>query len=173
MRYDPSSWYWIVGGDASQLWSSAKAAYVPSNDADYAAFLVAGGAHASIASLDDLTGVFVQQYPGGMLLTYAADRRYAKEIGGVVISGIPVATDDRSKQMIMGARIAAEADSGFTTPWVGSDGSIDTLNATQVIAISNAVLAHVQSCFAAFATVSAGITDATITTREQIATAFA
>lgn len=173
MRYDPSAWFWIVAGDASQVWSSAKPGYVPTNASEYAAFLAAGGTASSIASLAELTEVFVQNYPGGMLATYAADVRWRKEVGGVLVADVHVATDDRSKQMIMGARIAAEADSGFTTPWVGSDGSITTLNSTQVIAISNAVLAHVQSCFATFTTVMTGIDDNTITTRDQIDAAFA
>lgn len=108
-----------------------------------------------------------------LLIAYAADARWRKEVGGIVVNGIPVATDDRSKQMIVGARIAAEADSSFTTPWVGSDGSINTLNAAQVIAISNAVLAHVAECFATFADLQSDITAGTITTREEIDAAFA
>lgn len=107
------------------------------------------------------------------LIGYAADCRWRKEIGGIVVSGVSVATDDRSKQMILGARLAAEADNGFTTPWVGSDGSINTLGAAQVIAISNAVLAHVAGCFATFADLQSDITDGTITTRQQVETAFA
>lgn len=108
-----------------------------------------------------------------MLIAYAADARWRKEVGGIIVGGVPVATDDRSKQMILGARLAAEADSGFTTPWVGSDGSINTLNAAQVVAISNAVLAHVAGCFATFATVKADIDTGDITTREEIDAAFA
>jgi hypothetical protein len=108
-----------------------------------------------------------------LLVAYAADMRWRKETGGIVVGGVPVATDDRSKQMIMGARIAAEADSEFTTPWVGIDGSINTLTAAQVIAVSNAVLAHVAGCFATFAALQPDITAGTITTREEIDAAFA
>lgn len=124
-----------------------------------AAQLVASGVHASKPEL----------------LAYAAMRRWEKEVGGVTVSGVAVATDDRSKQMILGARIAAVADGTFTTQWVGSDGSIVSLNATQIIAISNAVLAHVQACFSTFATVEAAVnaTPPTITARAAIDTAFA
>jgi hypothetical protein len=47
------------------------------------------------------------------------------------------------------------------------------LNATQVIALSNAVLAHVQACFATYASIKAAITAGTITTTAQIDAAFA
>ncbi|MBS0237613.1 MAG: hypothetical protein JSR89_04225 [Proteobacteria bacterium] len=30
--FNPSDWFWIVGGDASKAWSSAAAAYVTSYD---------------------------------------------------------------------------------------------------------------------------------------------
>jgi len=43
-NYNPSNWYWAVGGSASQVWASAAAAYVPTCDATYAAWLAAGNA---------------------------------------------------------------------------------------------------------------------------------
>jgi hypothetical protein len=109
----------------------------------------------------------------GDLLAYAANKRWQKEVGGITVSGVPVATDDRSKQMIMGARIAADADPDFTTPWVGADGDVYPLTAQEVIGVSNAVLAHVASCFATFASVSANIENETITSDDEIDTAFA
>lgn len=172
MIYDPSKWYWIVDGDQSRVWSSASAGFVDANDETYAAWLEGGGGPTPIGSLIELAEVFAAQYPGGMLDTYASFCRWRKEVGDITVNGISVATDDRSKQMITGARLAAEADVNFTTPWVGTDGSITTLNATQVIAISDAVLAHVQSCFSTFAAVSSGIADETVTTRQQIDAAF-
>lgn len=176
-QFFPASMYWLA--DDGRIFSGSKQQIVQSSDADYQSYVASNlpvrswprdiTRNQTAASLQDVLtpyGMFAD------LVVYAASVRYFKEVGGISISGIPVATDDRSKQMIMGARIAAEADTGFTTPWVGSDGSINTLNAAQVIGISNAVLGHVQSCFATFATVSAGISDSTITTRAQIDTAF-
>ena len=32
MFYNPANWYWLVGGDASRVYSSARAAYVPATD---------------------------------------------------------------------------------------------------------------------------------------------
>lgn len=37
--YNPSNWYWIVGGDESRVFSSAAGNYVPANDATYQAWL--------------------------------------------------------------------------------------------------------------------------------------
>ena len=106
------------------------------------------------------------------LTAYAAHRRWQKETAGIAFNGIPVATDDRSKQMILGARVAADADSNFTTSWVGTDGSIYPLNAATVIAISNAVLAHVSACFAIYAAVKTAIDAGTTTTFDEIDAAF-
>lgn len=107
------------------------------------------------------------------LAAYAAAARWQKETGGITVAGIPIATDDRSKQMLLGARVAADADPEFETAWVGDDGQIYDVNAAQIIAISNAVLAHVAACFATYATVKAGIDAETITATAQIDAAFA
>lgn len=34
MRYNPSSWHWIIAGDTSRAWSSAARAYVPEYPTD-------------------------------------------------------------------------------------------------------------------------------------------
>lgn len=107
------------------------------------------------------------------LMAYAADRRWRREVGGIVIGGVPVATDDRSKIMIMGARVAAAADAGWETIWHGSDGQTYPLNAAAMIAISNAVEAHVNATFATFAAVKVDIVAGEITTLAAIDAAFA
>lgn len=107
------------------------------------------------------------------LVSYAADKRWQKETGGFELSGLHIATDDRSKLMISGARVAAEADPEFTTSWKAADGAFVLLNAGQIIAISNAVLSHVSDCFTIEAQVLSQIDDGTITERAQIDAAFA
>ena len=82
------------------------------------------------------------------LLAYAAQKRWEKEVGGTTVGGMAIHTDDRSKSLITGARMAAEADPDFTTDWKAADGSFVTIDATTIVAVSNAVLAHVASCFA-------------------------
>jgi hypothetical protein len=107
------------------------------------------------------------------LVAYAADLRWRREVGGITIGGVPVATDDRSKMMILGARVAAAANPGWETVWHGSDGETYPLNAAQMIAISDAVEAHVNSTFSTFAVVKADVEAGDITTTAEIDAAFA
>lgn len=107
------------------------------------------------------------------LAAYAADARWRLETGGITVAGVPVLTDDRSKLMIAGARLAAMADPAWTTPWHGADGGIYPLDAAAIVAISDAVSAHVQATFSTFATVKAAIASGAITTTAEIDAAFA
>lgn len=106
------------------------------------------------------------------IAAYAADRRWRSEIGGIVVAGIPVATDDRSKLMITGARVAAMADPAWTTTWHGTDGNSYPVDTAAMVAISDAVQAHVNATFATFATVKAAIEAGAITTAAQVDAAF-
>ena len=107
------------------------------------------------------------------LVAYAADKRWQMETGGIIVDGVPVATDDRSKVMIIGARAAAQSDPNWTTVWHGTDGGAYPLNAAAVLAISKAVEAHVNATFATFAAVKADIDAGDITTLAEIDAAFA
>lgn len=109
----------------------------------------------------------------GDLIAYAANARWRKEIGGVTFAGVAIATDDRSKQMILGARVAASADPAFVTNWVSADGSIVPLDATNIVALSNVVLGHVDGCFSTYAAVVAEINDGSIATIAEVDAAFA
>lgn len=71
-----------------------------------------------------------------------AQARYHAEIAGV--NGIK--TDRESQALITGAALKAMQDPDYTCRWKGIDGFV-TLNASQIIAIADAVRAHVQSCF--------------------------
>jgi hypothetical protein len=122
---------------------------------------------------DDAALAAVNLVTPASLVAYAADKRWRKEVGGITLAGIPLATDDRSKIMIMGARLAASDDPDWTTVWHGADGQAYPLNAASMIAISNAVEAHVNATFAQFADVRAGIAAGTITTTAEIDAALA
>lgn len=126
---------------------------------EYEDWIAAGGTPDPVAPID--------------LPAYAAKARYEKEIAGTLVAGIPIATDDRSKQMLLGARVAADADPEFSTQWVGADGSVYPLTGSQVIGISNAVLMHVAGCFSIYANVKAAIDAGTVTTTAEIDAAFA
>lgn len=111
------------------------------------------------------------------LTAYAAQKRWECEVAGITVTlggvEVAIATDDRSKTMISGARIAANVDANFTTPWVCADGSIHTLTAAEIVTVSDAVLAHVAGCFSTYATVKAAIDAATITDAAGVDAAFA
>ncbi len=107
------------------------------------------------------------------LIAYAMAKRYEKEVGGVVLGGVPIATDDRSKLMITGARVAANSDPDWTTVWQGSDGNSYPLTSQQMIGVSDGVQAFVSECFATFADVKSDIEDGTVTTFAEIDAAFA
>lgn len=88
------------------------------------------------------------EHPGMTLQEYAAAKRWEKEVGGIVVNGIPVATDDRSKIMITGIHNAAKGDPEFTTRWKCPDGSFVEVDSANAIAIGEAVLTHIACCFA-------------------------
>lgn len=185
------NWYWIIGGDTSKVYSSATNTYVSANDATYLAWRSWGNSPPDIATEADIWMYVSDKQPDWMfdgttfsqpaigaytksqLTAYAANARWRKEIGGISLQGIPVATDDRSKQMILGARLAAQANPDFTTSWVGTDGNVYPLNGAQLIGVSDAVLAHVSNCFTLFATVKAAIADGSVTTITEVDAVFA
>jgi hypothetical protein len=106
------------------------------------------------------------------LVAYARDKRWQVEVGGIVVGGVPVATDDRSKVMIVGARLAAQADPAWSTIWQGSDGQAYPVDAAAMLAISDGVRAHVNASFATLASVAAGIEAGTIADTAGIDAAF-
>lgn len=116
--------------------------------------------------------VFDPSPPVVDLVAYAADRRWRNEVGGIVIAGIPIATDDRAKLMITGARVAAMADPNWSTEWHGTDGNTYPVDAATMVMISDAVQRHVNASFATFAQVKAEIGAGTITATDQIDAAF-
>lgn len=106
------------------------------------------------------------------LLAHLAAHRWAVETGGIQLNGMTVATDDRSKTMIMGARIAAMADPSHIANWKMPDGSWAPLDAATITAISDAVLNHVNWCFARESEVVELITAGDITDYDGVEAAF-
>jgi len=108
-----------------------------------------------------------------ILLANAELARWRTEVGGITVGGVRIATDDRSKLLIAGARMAADADPGnWSTVWQTGSGGVP-LNAAAMIAISNAVQAHVNACFLKFSEVANDIAADVITDTEAIDAAFA
>ena len=146
---------------------------VPVEDADYVAWVTAR-APTHIGSQAELESVFAAQYPGGSLPTYTAFKRWEREQAGMALSsGMPIKTDDRSQAKITGVYAAAQAMPTVTTTWHAADGTTHPLDATQIIAMNEELLIHIDDCFAISADVLEGIADGSITTRDQIDAAFA
>lgn len=101
-------------------------------------------------------GEVIKTYPGptpkdlatvkAAKISDAAAARYAAEIGGITVSGMTVQTDRDSQALIMAARILAKEDANYTVKWKTASGFV-VLDATQTIALADAVRAHVQGCF--------------------------
>ncbi|WFP74492.1 DUF4376 domain-containing protein [Mesorhizobium sp. WSM4906] len=106
------------------------------------------------------------------LTAYAAEKRWEKETGGVTIAGVQVSTSRDSQAMITGAYSYSEANPDETIKFKAASGWIE-MDHNTVVAVANAVGAHVQACFSIEQAVSEAIAAGTITTREQIDAAFA
>lgn len=178
VHYDPMDWYWRA--DDGRVFASKRGLIVNDADAQFITWKGEGDSARGPTAwprddannqTDDALQEVVEPYGVKVTLKgYAALKRWQRETSGIVVSGQAIATDDRTKNLLLGARVAANNNPAFTTPWANEDGTISELNAAQVIAISDAVLAHVKGCFARFETISDGIDAATITTRLQVDT---
>lgn len=107
------------------------------------------------------------------LLDYLGRKRVEVEEGGIVVNGVPVATDRLHSQVkITGAYVKAMADPEYqVTNWKIAPGVfIPLLDNATIIAIGDAVTDHVQACFDKEAELAAEITadPPTITTYEEI-----
>ena len=77
-----------------------------------------------------------------------AAARYDAETGGIDVDGVPIATDRGSQALLTAAVVTARLDMEFKTRWKCADGRFVTLDAMQLRAIGDAVIAHVEACFA-------------------------
>lgn len=77
-----------------------------------------------------------------------AAARYAAETSGCMVDGVTIATDRGSQALLTAAVVSARLDPEFKTRWKCADGRFVTLDAMQLRAIGDAVIAHVEACFA-------------------------
>lgn len=111
--------------------------------------------------------------PRTALLAHAQNRRKQVEIGGFGWNGLLLGSDDTSQIKTAGARIKAMADPGFETTWYGADGEGVVVDAALIIAMSDALLDHIDQSFTTFGLVKAGIDSGAVTTTAEIDAAFA
>ena len=75
-----------------------------------------------------------------------AAARWEAETAGIDVNGFTVRTDRESQALITGAALKAMQDSAYSCRWKTESGFVE-LTAPQILAIADAVRAHVQGCF--------------------------
>ena len=100
------------------------------------------------------------------LHTYAAQKRYEIEVGGIVVNGLQVPTDDRAKTLIEGgASTLSDTDEiDFFAPDIGWT----KLTGVQIRGMQASIAAHVQACFSKSKEISDKIDNGTIIKTAQI-----
>lgn len=113
-------------------------------------------------------GVLIKPPPPSPDLTgYLEIYRDQRIYEGVSIGGVSVGTDDTTQLRLAGARLAVISDPNYTVQWKTQAGFI-TLDAATIIAVSDAVRAHIQKCFNA----EALLVDDVFGTFEELETSF-
>ena len=72
--------------------------------------------------------------------------RYDRETAGITVNGARIKTDRESQAMITGAKSYSDLNETVAIDWKG-DGGWVTINRPVILAIAQAVAAHVQACF--------------------------
>jgi hypothetical protein len=188
--------YYVVGGSATQVYSTASNTYVPVDDQGYQDWLAAGNSSNVAADEADLWETvqrlglglplwmfdgttFVQPavgaYSKANLKGYNPDARYRRASGGLTISSIsavPFFSDPVARNTLASANEYAKV-TPHTTDWKMSDGTFVPLSPAQLATASSAMANFVQACFTCESTNLTAINDGTITTLTQIDAAFA
>ena len=112
INYDAINWYWAVAGSTTQVFSSARLAYVPVADATYVAWLAAGNAPTSIDSPGSLWQVLVAQ-----LLPRATPAVALTSTGTSALNGVYSTSPDAIAQIVA---LATGILSGKPLPGGGS-----------------------------------------------------
>ena len=149
MKYYPHRWFWIVGGDATRVWSSAQGAFIPSDSPAYQAFLADGGAPTRIKTMAELAAVLEVQHPAGAPQT-PASARYAHETAGVWFTPeggatpVLIATDRQSQARLTSATAGPNAG---PIVWKALDGTFVSLTLSDLHALHAKVQAFVMACY--------------------------
>lgn len=108
------------------------------------------------------------------LAAYATSRRYTVEVGGMRFDGLRYRTDREVGQAkIARAELKALANPAYTIPdFKTVDGFVSLSNA-EIIALADALDAHVQACFSAEAAAKRGAAAGTLTSTAQVDALFA
>lgn len=77
-----------------------------------------------------------------------AEYRYSKEISGLTLpNGMKIATDDRTKILIMGAERKAKKSPNYKTKWKGSDGNWVEIDGATITTLADSISDYVDTLF--------------------------
>lgn len=113
-----------------------------------------------------------RDWTADMLLAYAAQQRWSKEVGGVEVGKARYATDREAQSAIEKLGSRAARDAKFAPALKAADGSFQDVGNKGVIAVADAVSDHVAACFKAEAALQAAITAGKVKHRSDIDKAF-
>jgi hypothetical protein len=173
--YTPEDWYWFIGSDTANVYSSKRALLVPVNDPEYVDWSQAAFTP-TLDSMATLEAMMAQQYPPGTLKSHNPYARALKATGGIVVTSISprmfgTAVVDRNA--IANSLEYAKATPGNTCDWKLPDSTFIALDEAQLTTVSNAIAAFVSSAFSIEKANSNAIIGGTITTIAEIDDAFA
>jgi hypothetical protein len=177
--FNPHQHYWLA--DDGRVFSGPQEQIVDTTDQGYVDFIAEPSNVASIWPRDsgnNQTDATLQAIlePLGMFVNlnyYCIFVRWSVEQNGLTLSsGMAIKTDDRSQAKINGVRGRSVDDPSFTTQWWAADFTIWSLDATQIQAMHNELQTHIDSMFAISADTLTKIQGGTITTRDEVNSAF-
>lgn len=192
----PSDWYWRVGGDQTQVYSSRRNIYVPNADAAYQTWLASHGAPSSIDDEQSIwyyvsavlpawlyNGTSFSQptastYTADQLVAYANVRQWTKATAGytATVAGSPITfqtTVDGMSLMSGKVERLQQPNPPATVNWQIGPTTFKQIAAADFIAAATEVADFVQSTFDLLDGVFGSIAGGAITTTAQIDAVFA
>jgi hypothetical protein len=102
------------------------------------------------------------------LMAFAVNLRREFEDAGISVGDMAVASDDRSKTLIIGSLMAARGNPQWRTVWQTADGVSVEIGPPEIETISALLQAHVNGVFTAYSQVVERIQDDTLVSVSQI-----
>lgn len=178
MAFNPLDWYWV--NDDGRIYASKRQIIVDETDPD---FIAANAAMMTTPWPRDLAGnqtdAALQEVlaPYHTLFVnleyYTADVRDKKNNGGVVVNGLPFASDPVTMMSLNAAYIYTIDKASNSFSWKLPDGTFITLDTAGVQALQSCVAGFGQSCYTCEDDTLTAIEAGTITDRTQVDAAFA
>lgn len=119
----------------------------PEETADEATPAFSEGAWRQVWTVRDRTADELAAAKVARLAALAA-HRYEIETAGISFGGTTIPTDRQTCAILTGAYVQAAGNPAFAIKFKSPDGTFTPINATQILAVGDAVTAHVQACFA-------------------------